>query len=178
MSRCRDVAALVENLRDSATISYDINVRVGVTGMGPEVVERVERLVALCDVVKASDEDLELLWPDLGVEGTSARLRDLGAGVVVATRGADGASYQTADHDGVIDAVGVEAVDTIGAGDTFSAAMLAALAYRNLLGPDQREVLLQTGPSVWQAVLRWAARAAMMTVSRPGADPPRREDLV
>ena len=61
-----DVVALLDRLRADATISYDVNARPAITGTGPEVVARVERVVAVSDLVKASDEDLAALYP--GVE--------------------------------------------------------------------------------------------------------------
>ena len=64
-----DVRRLLERLRPTATVSYDINVRPAVTGTGPDVVRAVEEVVALADLVKASDEDLEALYP--GTPSTS-----------------------------------------------------------------------------------------------------------
>ena len=58
-----DVARLVEEHRSSALTVFDLNARPAITGTGPEVVARAEAMAALADVVKASDEDLELLWP-------------------------------------------------------------------------------------------------------------------
>ena len=174
---CSDARALVENLRDSATVSYDINARAAVTGAGPEIVQRVEQMAALCDLVKASDEDFETLWPDLGIDGAVDRILSLGASAVVVTRGSEGASYRTVEHNGEVAAAKVDAVDTIGAGDTFSAAILDALAAHDLLGTECRQALAAADPAVWSAVLGWAVRAAAITVGRPGADPPTRADL-
>ncbi len=173
----RDTIALVENLRGSATITYDINARAAVTGAGPEVVERVEEMVGLSDIIKASDEDLETLWPHLDLDGAVWWLLSLGPTAVVVTKGAKGAAYRNAHHSGEVVAPEVEAVDTIGAGDTFSAALLDALAAQNLLGADRRGALAVADSSVWSAMLDWAVRAAAVTVGRPGADPPRRADL-
>src|SRR6476619_1755918 len=61
------VHALLEGLREHATVSYDINARPAITGAGTDVIDRVERIVGLADVVKASDEDLEALYPRLGL---------------------------------------------------------------------------------------------------------------
>ena len=58
-----DVRRLLEELRPNATISYDVNARPAVTGVGPDVVRAVEDVVALADLVKASDEDLATLYP-------------------------------------------------------------------------------------------------------------------
>lgn len=172
-----DVLALVEQLRDTATISYDINARPSVTGTGPAVVERVERLVGLSDVVKASDEDLEALWPHRSVDDSAAELLALGPAVVVVTKGGDGASWISAAGSGSVSSVVVTVADTIGAGDTFGAALIDALWDRGLLGAPQREALTASGSEVWDEVLGWAVRVAAVTVSRPGADPPYRREL-
>ena len=58
-----DVRALLGRLRERSTVSYDVNARPAVTGTGPDVVARVEQMVAVSDLVKASDEDLEALYP-------------------------------------------------------------------------------------------------------------------
>ena len=164
-----DVVALVSRLRDVAMISYDINARPAITGVGAGVVALVERMVAVSDLVKASDEDLAALYPDLDLEVAARRLLTLGPAAVVVTRGPDGATW-FADHAMVdIASLPVEVADTIGAGDTFGAAMIDALWDR---GP-----LADLSPDDIADVLAHAARAAAVTVSRPGADPPYRSEL-
>ena len=169
-----DVRRLVEALRSAATISYDVNARPAVTGAGPEVVRAVEKVAALADLVKASDEDLEVLYPDVPLERAVDRLLGLGPSAVVVTRGRQGASWYAAD--GRVDVHGVEVAvaDTIGAGDTFGAATIDALWELDLLGG--RLGVLTRGQV--EGVLRHAARAAAVTVSRPGADPPYRHELL
>jgi fructokinase len=164
-----DVVALVSKLRDVATISYDINARPAITGTGAGLVALVERMVAVSDLVKASDEDLAALYPDLDLEVAARRLLALGPVAVVVTRGPDGATW-FADHAMVdIASLPVEVADTIGAGDTFGAAMIDALWDRGPLAELPAEEIAD--------VLAHAARAAAVTVSRPGADPPYRSEL-
>jgi fructokinase len=172
-----DVVAVVERLRPAATISYDVNARPVVTGTGPEVVARVERLAALADVVKASDEDLEALWPDRTVEASARHLLALGPAVVVVTRGPDGALWMAQSAEGEVASVPVVVADTIGAGDTFGAALVDGLWERGLLGAGQRDALRSLDADTWSDVLSWAATVAAVTVSRPGADPPYRHEL-
>ncbi len=169
-----DVRRLLERLRPTATISYDVNARPAVTGTGADVVRAVEEVVALADLVKASDEDLDALYPDATVEESVRRLLDLGPVAVVVTRGRDGATWFHAG--GRVDApsTDVEVADTIGAGDTFGAAMLDALGELDALGGR----LAALDPSDIESVLRRAARAAAVTVSRPGADPPYRHEVL
>ncbi|WP_435743350.1 PfkB family carbohydrate kinase [Nocardioides sp. SYSU DS0663] len=172
-----DVAALLRRLRPTATVTYDVNARPAVTGAGPDVVARVERVAALADLVKASDEDLAALWPDLDETSAVARLLGLGPAAVVVTRGAEGATWtgQRCTVEGASRSVGV--ADTIGAGDTFGAALVDALWERGRLGADQREALRGIDENEVVEVLDHAARAAAVTVSRPGADPPYRHEL-
>ncbi len=172
-----DVEAAVRRLRDGATTSYDVNARPAVTGTGPDVVEQVRRLASLADVVKASDEDLEALFPDLSLVEAAAMLRASGPAVVAVTRGGEGAYWVSAHGDGEIAPVVVDVADTIGAGDTFAAGLIDALWERDLLGPDRREALHALDADGWTEVLTWAARAAAVTVSRPGADPPYRREI-
>jgi fructokinase len=169
-----DVRRLLERQRPTATISYDINARPAVTGTGPDVVRAVEEVVVLADLVKASDEDLEALYPDATVEQSVAHLLGLGPAAVVVTRGRDGATWFHAA--GRVDApsTDVEVADTIGAGDTFGAAMLDALWELNAFGGR----LATLDASAIETVLRRAARAAAVTVSRPGADPPYRHEVL
>jgi fructokinase len=169
-----DVRRLLERLRPTATISYDVNARPAVTGTGPEVVRAVEDVVAIADLVKASDEDLEALYPADTVEQSVVRLLALGPAAVVVTRGRDGATWFHAE--GRVDApsTDVEVADTIGAGDTFGAAMLDALAELDAFGGR----LAALDASDIETVLRRAARAAAVTVSRPGADPPYRHEVL
>lgn len=174
---CDDVHAACVAERGRATISYDVNARPRVTGTGPEILARVERLVGVSDVVKASDEDLEALYPDRTVEESARHLLALGPAVVAVTRGGEGALWVAAREWGYVDPVPVEVADTIGAGDTFGAALLDALWSRDLLGAGRRASLHAMGGSSWHDVLAYAARAAAVTVSRPGADPPHRHEL-
>jgi fructokinase len=170
--------AMVTALRHDATVSYDVNARPAVTGTGPEVVGLVERMAGISDLVKASDEDLAALYPHLAVEEGARHLLDLGPAAVVVTRGEAGAKWF--GHDGVVveaAPVRVEVADTIGAGDTFGAAMVDALWERGRLGADRREALRHLPAAEIAEVLEHAARAAAVTVSRPGADPPYRSEL-
>lgn len=169
-----DVLALLDRLPGEVVVTYDVNVRPAITGTGPDVVERVEQMVARADLVKASDEDLHALWPDLDLGAAADRLLALGAVAVVVTRGAAGATWHATGSGGVA-AAAVEVVDTIGAGDTFAAALLDALWEH--LGAGGRERLVALGAERWEAALGHAVRCAAVTVSRPGADPPWRHEL-
>ena len=162
------VLALVSGLRGSATISYDINARPAITGTGSDVVALVERMVAVSDVVKASDEDLANLYPGLEIAEAGAHLLTLGPAAVVVTRGGEGATWIGVDRTVEVASRPVEVADTIGAGDTFGAAVIDALWDRRPEDLTAEEI---------GELLAYAARAAAVTVSRPGADPPYRSEL-
>jgi fructokinase len=169
-----DVRRLLEKLRPNATITYDVNARPAVTGLGDELVRAVEDVTALADLVKASDEDLAVLYPGEPVEQVVDRFLGLGPSAVVVTRGRHGSTWYGAG--GRVDAPAVETdvADTIGAGDTFGAGILDALWDLDALGGR----LTGIAHSEVEVVLRHAARAAAVTVSRPGADPPYRHELL
>jgi fructokinase len=172
-----DVLALLTRLRDRSTVSYDVNARPAVTGSGRDVVARVERMVAVADLVKASDEDLEALYPDRSHADAAAGLLALGPSAVVVTRGAEGALWLDREGPVEVEPRPVEVADTIGAGDTFGAALLDALWERGRLGAEGRAKLSALPRAEVADVLTHAARAAAVTVSRPGADPPYRHEL-
>ena len=171
------VLAVVQRYRDRALVAYDVNLRPAITGTGPEVVAAVEAMVALSDLVKASDEDLEGLYPDLDEAAAVSHLLGLGPVAVVVTRGGDGAGWYAGGEHVAVPAQRGPVVDTIGAGDTFGAATLDALAARGCTGPDARTALAALGADDVRAVLAHAAHAAAVTVSRPGADPPYAREL-
>lgn len=163
--------------RRVATTTYDVNARPALTGTGPDVVAAVETVAALADVVKASDEDLAALWPEMDEDRVAARLHDLGVLALVVTRGEAGASALLPGGRVDIGAPAAVVVDTIGAGDTFDAGLLDALWEHDLLGAARRPALAGLAPADWRPLLARAAAAAAVTVSRPGADPPRRHEL-
>jgi fructokinase len=157
------VRALVERHRERAEVSYDVNARPMLTGTGADVVDRVTALARLSHLVKASDEDLVALFPGEPLEASAERLRALGPRAVVVTRGATGATWFSAAGAETVAAARVAVVDTVGAGDTVSAAVIDALWDDAATDPA--------------TVLAHAARAAAVTVSRAGADPPYRHEL-
>lgn len=172
-----EVRALLGRLRGLATTSYDVNVRAAVTGTGPDIVELVERMAAVSDLVKASDEDLDQLYPGRDLVSAARGLLALGPAAVVVTRGAAGATWVREDASVEVASVPVAVADTIGAGDTFGAALLDALWERGRLGTEGRDELATLSADEIAAVLTHATRAAAVTVSRPGADPPYRSEL-
>jgi fructokinase len=174
-------ATLVEGVlagaRERSTVSFDPNVRPQLMGDVQLARPRVERLVALADVVKASDEDLAWLYPELSPDEVLARWIELGPAFVVVTRGGAGATAVAASGAVQVAAPPTTVSDTIGAGDSFMSGLLAALADRDLLGAANRPRLRAIDGATLEAVVAFAARCAAITVSRPGADPPTRADV-
>ncbi|MDN5895555.1 MAG: PfkB family carbohydrate kinase [Nocardioides sp.] len=134
-------------------------------------------MIGLADVIKLSDEDLGHLWPGVSVPDAAAAMIETGRTAVVVTRGADGSSWFGAQGRVDVAAASGPVGDTIGAGDTFAAGMIAALTEREALGSGGRERLRALGAADWGEVLEVAARAAAVTVSREGADPPYAAEL-
>ncbi|MGA5064143.1 carbohydrate kinase family protein [Streptomyces exfoliatus] len=165
------VLAVTERLRDRATVSYDPNVRPELMGDHTDAVRRVERCVALSDLVKASDEDLAWLYPGESPHTVATRWLALGPAVVLVTRGAAGSLALTRRETVTADAPPVSVVDTVGAGDSFMSAVLDTLAGQG------REALGGLGAASLAGLLRRAGAAAAVTVSRAGAQPPDRAEL-
>lgn len=173
---------LVEALRPHTAVSYDVNLRPALTGTGDGVRARVEAMAALSDLVKASDEDLLALWPERSPGESATHLLSLGPVAVIVTHGGDGASWHAthgADWStGGVHAPTVEVSDTIGAGDTFAAALLDHLW--PLFGADPaatRDAIGAVDAAAWTAALTWATAASAVVVTRPGADPPTRAEV-
>jgi fructokinase len=169
---------LMVRAAETVTISYDPNCRPMLMGAPADVLAGVHELLAVADVVKVSNEDLEWLVPGAGPEAVLEDWLRRGPAVVAVTLGGDGALAGTAA--GVRSrrpGVPVEVVDTVGAGDTFSAALLAGLHRRGLLGAGARPALLAIEAATLDGLLDEAALAAAITCSRRGADPPSAEDL-
>ncbi|TQK72686.1 PfkB family carbohydrate kinase [Nocardioides sp. SLBN-35] len=176
-----DVLALVERIAPTTCLTYDVNLRPAITGTRAQVLERVLRTASAATFVKASDEDLVALWPDRSAGESASALLALPGGpvAVIVTHGAEGASWHACSgpdwSTGGVHAQPVAVVDTIGAGDTFAAALVDHLW--PLLGAGARDRLAALGPQEWSAALTYAARVAAVTVGRLGADPPTRAEV-
>jgi fructokinase len=162
---------LVDREHAGRLVMVDPNIRVGLTS-DSEYRERLRHAIACSSIVKASDTDLAWLYPDLSYEEAAGRMLADGVGLAVVTLGAQGAYGAHRDFSVAVEAPPVEVVDTIGAGDSFGAALLAWLHDHNAIQPAvalERDEL--------EAALRYACLAAAITCSRPGADPPWKREL-
>ncbi len=175
------VLAAVKKMAITGTVSYDPNVRPALMGSPDAVLARIEEIVALSDVVKASDEDIAWLYGEqTPVEDVVRRWLALGPGLVIATRGPWGAYAKLAgDRDAlVIDPLNVEVGDTVGAGDSFMAGLLSGLLDAGLVGSPQAKQNLRRAH--WENVRTALHRAVVtsgLTVSRIGAYAPNQEEV-
>ena len=166
------VVDLVTRLRPTATISYDPNARPAIMGSPQMVLARVEALVALSDVVKASDEDLEWLYPGVPVEVALRRWVDLGPALAVCTRGPLGAYavLRNARDHLVVPQNTVQLADTVGAGDSFMAGLVSGLSDAGLIGgPAQRARLYDADWAQLSTALHRAVVTSSLTVSHAGS---------
>ena len=155
-------------------ISIDLNIRPGFISNERATRERYNRLLRIADIVKISDEDAEWLFPDADPGDTATRLLDIGPKLILRTHGSEGATAIHASGSYTHPARKVAVADTIGAGDTFNAGLLTSLAETASLSKDGLDALTE---DLLRAALDLAARAAAITVSRPGANPPWRHEL-
>ena len=166
--------ALVEREHARALIAYDPNVRLNVE---PELArwrDTLKWMLTRTHLLKVSEEDLQLLLPDMSPEEFAADALGHGVKLVVVTRGGEGAVAWTPQVHARAPTVQVEVIDTVGAGDTFQAALLAWLAEQGTLSPAS---LQRLSSADLESALGFAARAAAITCSRRGADMPRRGEL-
>ncbi|QTE28849.1 carbohydrate kinase family protein [Pengzhenrongella sicca] len=167
------VLAILAAARDRSTVTYDPNIRPALLGSAESARPLVERLVALADVVKASDEDLAWLEPGVPAADVAARWALGGPALVVVTRGAAGVlAVTSAGLRLEVPAVAVTVADTVGAGDSFMSGLIDGLWTADLLGADRRRALAEIDAATLTAILERSARIAGITVSRPGANPP------
>ncbi len=172
------VLRILAEARVDATITYDPNIRPDLIGEPDAARELVERLVGLADVVKVSDEDLAWLEPGADPRGVAVRWATRGPGLVVVTRGGAGALAVTAGGVEVdVPAPRVDVADTVGAGDSFMSGLVDGLWTAGLLGASHRIALGGVGADVLTPVLERCVRIAAITVSRPGANPPRADEV-
>lgn len=174
------VKAALVTVRGSGTVSYDPNVRPSIMGAADDIRGRIEHLVALADVVKASSDDLAYLYPGESLAVVLDRWGALGPALTVVTLGADGVTYRTrvSPDPLTLPTSAGDVVDTVGAGDSFMAGLLSGLLDLELLGdtPARGRLATATSGDVRPAVERGLATSAV-TVAHAGAYAPTREDL-
>lgn len=164
-SRSATLAAVRKAKQMGALVSYDPNYRANLWDSEATAVARMKEPVALCDVVKLSEEELPLLTGTTDPAEGTLRLVEQGVTLVLVTLGAKGAYYRLGRETGMVPGVAAKVADTNGAGDTFLGAVLSRLVRRGdapLDGLDGKAV---------EEILAFANRAAALTCSRSGAIP-------
>lgn len=165
-----ETLALIADARASATICFDPNCRPNLIKDKPAYLARMAEFAASADLVKMSDVDFGYLYGEEPYAQRAGKLLDRGTSLVVITRGRDGASAWHAGAGQVeVKAPGVEVSDTIGAGDSFQAALLFALHKQDRLVRQRLKAI--SGEELRHA-LGFSAHCAGLTCTRPGADPP------
>ena len=153
----------------------DPNIRLGfIAGKEAPYRARIERMIARADIVKLSDEDLHWLSGNGDVTQLARAILAQGPKLVFITEGAAGARAVTATQDRFVAAQKVTVADTVGAGDTFNAGALCALHEASALTKARLSALTDVE---LDAALTLGTRAAAITVSRAGANPPWRSEL-
>lgn len=170
------VASTLRHLVSSARclVAYDPNIRLNVEPDVGRWRDQLQWMLPRTQLLKISDEDLESLYPGADPQALASSWLAQGVALVVLTRGAQGAIAWTAGHRVQIPTVPVQVIDTVGAGDTFQAALLTWLAEHDALSA---QAISQLDAPALTAALEFAARAAAITCSRRGADMPRRAEL-
>ncbi len=167
--------ALMEREAGSGRVMMlDPNIRPSFIAAEAAYRARIGRMIALSDIVKLSDEDLRWLVGGHGIAAGAEALLAKGPKAVFVTEGAAGAHAFTAAHSIFVPARRVEVADTVGAGDTFNAGVLAALRAAGVLTKAGIAALPE---DALRAALSLGTRAAAVTVSRAGANPPWARDL-
>ena len=175
-ARCR--TAMADN-RETATVSYDPNIRPGIMGDLDAIRTGVEELLGVVDVVKASSDDVELLYPDRDVVDVLEHWVDLGPALVVLTLGAEGVTFRTR-HDGpeTLPTRAESVVDTVGAGDSFMAGLLSGLLSLELIGgPAGRAALESATAEVVRPAIERGLACSAVTVGYAGAYAPSLDEL-
>lgn len=165
------VEAMVAERTASSFVMLDVNCRPKIVPDRDRYIDRVDRVVAMSDVVKVSDEDLAYLAPDDDPADAARAMLERGPKAILLTAGGDATRIMTAAGDAEVAVEKVTVVDTIGAGDSFDAGFLSWWVASGLTADDATD-LDRLVPAV-----KAANAVAAVVVGRRGADPPRRDEL-
>jgi len=164
-----------ERLKGKALLSLDPNIRASLIHDESAYRGLLQRLIALTDILKLSNVDLAWLLPGASVEESLRHLCELGPALVIITQGQKGVLARSESSQTIqVSTFPVTVIDTVGAGDTFCAAVLARLADEAILS---RESVLALTEQELQVVISFASAAAALNCTREGADPPHRSEV-
>jgi fructokinase len=151
-----------------APIVFDPNIRPAVISDRKQYLARVERWVSISSAIKVSDEEIKWLYPSIEIEQVVNNWLTKGPSLAVVTYGDKGLTGYQKGEMVIVDAVKVKVADTVGAGDTVGAILVEAIV---------KDGLDSLTGSRLKTMLKRAAKAAGITVSRVGANPPTSQEL-
>ena len=167
--------AMIEDAAGSTTISFDPNCRPNLVRHKVRYVDQMNAFAAVANIVRMSDVDFEFLYGGSDCGERAKSLIAAGASLVVVTRGIKGAQAWHREAGLVeVQAPAIDVVDTIGAGDSFQAALLFAL---RAIGRIKTSALVQMNSDELRRALSFASMCAAFTCGHAGADPPRQSDV-
>lgn len=165
---------LMKRHQKREVISFDLNIRPGFVVDETAYRERLRRMIAMSDIIKVSEEDLDWMEPGGHFEPLAHSWIEAGASIVTLTMGGEGARSITKAEDVTVTSKQVQVVDTVGAGDTFNAGFLASL---RLSGVLSKEGLPGIDHPTLRAALEYGSSVAAFTVSQAGANPPWKDQV-
>jgi fructokinase len=169
------VLEVVERLKGRALLSLDPNIRASMIRDEQAYRAMLQRLMSLTDILKLSYVDLAWLMPGVSVEEAVLHLCGMGPALVIITQGDKGLLARSGSSQTLhISTFPVTVIDTVGAGDTFCAGVLARLADQAILS---REKVLALTEQQLRAMIRFAAATAALNCTREGANPPSRSEV-
>ncbi|AEH89876.1 MULTISPECIES: carbohydrate kinase [Mesorhizobium] len=166
--------AFMKREHESRVMMLDPNIRPNFIPDKAKHLRRIRAMMAMADIVKLSDEDLNWFGEAGSHEDVVRNWLDRGPKLIVVTHGSEGAVGYTKDHAVTVMPEKVEVVDTVGAGDTFNAGILASLHEQGLL---TKAAIAGLSQDAIRKALALGAKAAAVTVSRAGANPPWRHEI-
>ncbi len=170
---CSTILSLIEREHRRIMVSFDPNVRPTLLASKAEYRARFEWVCARSAIVKASDSDLEWVY-ERPAEDAARLVLSLGPSLVALTKGEHGATILTRAQRIEAPGTAVDVVDTIGAGDSFHAALLAGLGW---LGVRATSDIAALGEEQLRSILRLASSVAALDCTKRGAEPPTLREL-
>ncbi|SER39748.1 fructokinase [Faunimonas pinastri] len=170
-----ETLAMVREAAAATTVSFDPNCRPNLVGDIDDYRRRMDGFMALADIVRMSDVDFEYLYGEGDYDLFAEARLAAGNALVVITRGGDGVTAWAKSGRVEVASPKIDVADTIGAGDTFQGASLVALVETGVIG---KAALASISPEALRKVLAFGVTCAGITCSRPGANPPRRVEIM
>lgn len=165
----------IKDLLDTPIVMIDFNVRPSVISDSANYLAKLLPWLGQADILKVSNDDLDFLYPNQAWQEVAHKLlAEFKLSVIAVTLGSDGAALVTSDSMVLVKAPAIEVADTVGAGDTFSAALLHQL---NNYGALNHQALGILSHEQLQAALHFAVNAAALSCTKAGATPPSRAEV-